>query len=149
MVDNGAFANPISGSIGNPATVADDVVVDGKFITAENFESATYFGEVIASEVYAEIAKDNGPFVVSGGQLLVQGTNQNDVIYVWNGRGGTVLAWLNGHQSHFTMVGGMQSARSVAHYADLFRLAAAANLLADPDLAARRMRALAALHGID
>jgi hypothetical protein len=59
------------------------------------------------------------------------------------------LAWLNGHQSHFTMVGGMQSARSVAHYADLFRLAAAANLLADPDLAANRMRTLAALHGID
>jgi hypothetical protein len=59
------------------------------------------------------------------------------------------LAWLNGHQDHFTMVGGMQSARSIAHYADLFRLAAAANLLADPELAAERMRTLAALNGIE
>ena len=33
------------------------------------------------------------------------------------------LAWLNGHQDHFTMVGGMQSARSALHYAEVFRLA--------------------------
>jgi hypothetical protein len=58
------------------------------------------------------------------------------------------LAWLNGHQDHFTMVGGLQSARSIVHYADLFRLAAAANLLGDAERAAARMRTLAALHGI-
>jgi hypothetical protein len=58
------------------------------------------------------------------------------------------LAWLNGHQDHFTMVAGLQSARSIAHYAELFRLAAAANLLADADLAAARMRTLSALNGI-
>ncbi len=75
------------------------MVVDGKLITAENYDSATYFGEVIAREIYAEIAKDNGPFVVSGNQLLVQGTMQNDVIYVWSGRGNTVFAWVNGQAS--------------------------------------------------
>lgn len=58
------------------------------------------------------------------------------------------LAWLNGFQSHFTMLGGMQSARGVLHYADIFRLADQAGLLADPDRAARRMTGLLALHGI-
>ena len=59
------------------------------------------------------------------------------------------LAWLNGHQDHFAMVGGMQSARSALHYADVFRLADQAKLLRDPELAATRMRQLMALHGID
>jgi hypothetical protein len=58
------------------------------------------------------------------------------------------MAWLTGHQSHFTMVGGQQSARSVVHLAELFRLADAASLLRDPDLALARMRTLLALHGI-
>lgn len=58
------------------------------------------------------------------------------------------LAWLNGFQDHFTMVGGMQSARSILHYADIFRLADEARLLVDPDLAAARMRHLCAQHGI-
>jgi hypothetical protein len=49
------------------------------------------------------------------------------------------MAYLNGHQSHFTMVGGQQSARSVLHLAELFRLADRAGLLRDPDLAAGRM----------
>jgi hypothetical protein len=57
------------------------------------------------------------------------------------------LAWLNGFQSHFAMVGGMQSARGILHYADVFRLADQAGVLHDPELAARRMRALLALHG--
>jgi hypothetical protein len=59
------------------------------------------------------------------------------------------LAWLNGHQSHFTMVGGQQSARSLLHLSELFRLADAAGLLRDPDLAASRMRALLAVNGIE
>jgi hypothetical protein len=58
------------------------------------------------------------------------------------------MAWLNGHQSHFTMVGGMESARSIVHYADVFRLAAEAGLLRDPELAVSRMRNIAAVHGI-
>jgi len=58
------------------------------------------------------------------------------------------MAWLNGHQAHFTMVGGQQGARSVVHLAELFRLADAAGLLRDPDLAARRMRTLLELHGV-
>ena len=58
------------------------------------------------------------------------------------------LAWLNGHQEHFVMVGGQQSARHLLHFAELFRLAEAAGLLADPALACRRMKQLLALHGI-
>jgi len=59
------------------------------------------------------------------------------------------LAWLAGHQSHFRMVGGLEGARSVLHLAELFRLADAAGLFPDPDLAARRMGHVLALAGID
>jgi hypothetical protein len=59
------------------------------------------------------------------------------------------MAWLNGHQSHFTMVGGQQSTRSLQHLAELFRLADAANLLEQPDLAVKRMKTLLALHGVE
>ena len=59
------------------------------------------------------------------------------------------MAWLNGHQSHFTMVGGQQSTRSLQHLAELFRLADAANLLEQPDLALQRMRTLLAIHGLN
>jgi hypothetical protein len=58
------------------------------------------------------------------------------------------LAWLNGHQDHFTMVGGQESARSTLHLAELFRLADAAGLLQDPELAARRMRVAMAVRGV-
>ena len=46
------------------------------------------------------------------------------------------------------MVGGMQSARSALHYADVFRLADQAGLLRDPELAAARMTSLMAVHGV-
>jgi hypothetical protein len=58
------------------------------------------------------------------------------------------MAYLNGHQDHFTMVGGQESARSALHLAELFRLADAAGLLADPDRAAARMKAVLATHGV-
>lgn len=50
------------------------------------------------------------------------------------------LAWLNGHQDHFAMAAGLQSARGVAHYAKLFELADASGVLTDPELAVLRMR---------
>ena len=59
------------------------------------------------------------------------------------------MAWLNGHQQHFTMVGGQQSTRSLQHFAELFRLADAANLLDQPELAVHRMKTLLALHGVE
>jgi hypothetical protein len=62
--------------------------------------------------------------------------------------GVVLLAWLNGFQNHFRMVGGAESARGILHYADLFRLADKAGLFYDPDLAARRMTHLCALNGI-
>ncbi|HEY2136451.1 MAG TPA: dihydrodipicolinate synthase family protein [Xanthobacteraceae bacterium] len=58
------------------------------------------------------------------------------------------LAWLNGLQDHFVMVGGQESARSLLHLAELFRLADQARVLHDPDLAAARMTKLLAVHGI-
>jgi hypothetical protein len=57
------------------------------------------------------------------------------------------MAWLNGHQDHFVMVGGQQSARHLLHFCALFRLADAAGLLSDPPLACSRMKQLMALHG--
>jgi hypothetical protein len=57
------------------------------------------------------------------------------------------MAWLNGHQPHFVMVGGQQSARNVLHLAELFRLADAAGLLSDPPLACARMKQLLSLNG--
>ena len=58
------------------------------------------------------------------------------------------MAYLNGLQDHFTMVGGQESARSTLHLAELFRLADAAGLLADPDKATSRMRAVMATRGV-
>ncbi|MNT19310.1 hypothetical protein D3C72_1545660 [compost metagenome] len=59
------------------------------------------------------------------------------------------LAWLNGHQSHFTMPAGMQSARGLLHYADIFRLADRANVLDRPELAVKRMQNLLATLGVE
>jgi hypothetical protein len=59
------------------------------------------------------------------------------------------MAWLNGHQDHFTMVGGQESTRSTLHLAEIFRLADKAGLLADPALATQRMKTLLATRGID
>jgi hypothetical protein len=59
------------------------------------------------------------------------------------------MAYLNGHQDHFTMVGGQESARSTLHLAELFRLADKAGLLRDPDLAVERMRFVLATHGVE
>ena len=58
------------------------------------------------------------------------------------------LAWLNGLQDHFIMVGGQESARSLLHLAELFRLADKARVLHDPDLAASRMSKLLAVQGL-
>jgi hypothetical protein len=59
------------------------------------------------------------------------------------------LAWLNGHQSHFTMPAGMQSARGLLHYARLFSLADGANVLDEPELAVRRMNSFLGTFGIE
>jgi hypothetical protein len=58
------------------------------------------------------------------------------------------LAYLNGHQNHFRMLGGQESTRSVAHLGELFMLADQAGLLEDPERAVTRMRLVLALAGI-
>jgi len=58
------------------------------------------------------------------------------------------LAYLNGHQKHFRMIAGQESARSVVHLSQLFRLAGEAGLLADPEMAVSRMKSVLALAGV-
>ncbi|NEA47831.1 dihydrodipicolinate synthase family protein [Streptomyces sp. SID10815] len=58
------------------------------------------------------------------------------------------LAWLAGHQAHFTMVGGLQSARSLPHLARAYELADTLGLFPDPKLAEERMRTLLSLYGV-
>ncbi len=59
------------------------------------------------------------------------------------------LAYLGGHQDHFTMVGGQESARSTCHLADIVRLANNALLFADPERTAARVRAALAVRGVE
>lgn len=59
------------------------------------------------------------------------------------------MAYLNGHQSHFRMVGGLESARSVIHLAQLFILADQAGLLVNPELAVSRMRRVLGVVGVE
>jgi hypothetical protein len=54
------------------------------------------------------------------------------------------IAWLNGHQEHFRLLGGLERARSIEHLSDVFVLADRAGLLRDPELALARMRRLLA-----
>ena len=58
------------------------------------------------------------------------------------------LAWLNGRQPGFTMVGGLHGGRGVPHLVETFRLADAAGLLLDPELAAHRMRGYLDVAGV-
>ncbi|MGW4820455.1 dihydrodipicolinate synthase family protein [Streptomyces sp. NPDC004227] len=59
------------------------------------------------------------------------------------------LAWLAGHQAHFTMVGGLQSARSLPHLARAYELADGLGLFPDPKLAEERMKNLLSLYGVN
>lgn len=58
------------------------------------------------------------------------------------------LAYLNGHQTHFRMVNGLESARSVVHLAELFVYADRARLLVDPELAIARMQPVLTVAGV-
>ena len=58
------------------------------------------------------------------------------------------MAYLNGHQNHFSMIGGQQSARTLLHLVELFKFADQAGLLMQPDLACQRMKAVLAVHGV-
>jgi hypothetical protein len=59
------------------------------------------------------------------------------------------LAYLNGHQKHMVMLAGHQAMRSLPYFVDIFRMADAAGLLRDPELAARRMQHLLAFYGVE
>jgi hypothetical protein len=58
-------------------------------------------------------------------------------------------AYLNGHQAHFRMVGGLESARSVVHLSQQLVLMDRAGLLRDPEMAAARMRRVLVLAGVE
>ena len=57
------------------------------------------------------------------------------------------LAWLNGHQDHFIMINGAQAMRPLPYFVECFKLADAARLLNDPELAVSRMKKLLAVYG--
>ncbi|GAA2434592.1 dihydrodipicolinate synthase family protein [Streptomyces lavendulocolor] len=59
------------------------------------------------------------------------------------------LAWLAGHQDHFTMVGGLQSARSLPHLAKAYEMADGLGLFPDPELAEARMKSLLSVYGAE
>jgi hypothetical protein len=59
------------------------------------------------------------------------------------------LSWLNGHQSAFSMVGGLHSARSLPHLSEIVRLANRSGALERPELAAQRWHDLLRLDGVD
>lgn len=59
------------------------------------------------------------------------------------------MAYLNGHQKHFRMIGGAESARSIIHLSELFLLADEAGLLVDPQLAANRMQRILSVSGME
>jgi hypothetical protein len=58
------------------------------------------------------------------------------------------LAWLNGHQDHFTMLDGHQAMRPLAYFCEVFRLADQAGLLSNPELAVSRLQQLLKVHGV-
>jgi hypothetical protein len=59
------------------------------------------------------------------------------------------MAYLNGHQDHFTMIGGQESTRSTIHLADIMRLANDAKLFIDPERTAARARPVFAARGVE
>ena len=59
------------------------------------------------------------------------------------------LAYLNGFQDHFVMLGGAQAMRPLPYFTALFRLADAAGLLRDPERAVARMRSFLRLYGVE
>ncbi len=96
IVANGGIASNVSGSHGtNTSSAVDDVVVDGRIITAENYESSAHFGFVIAREVLANLPDE--PAAMVDGELHLNGTAADDVIYIWsNAAANSVSAWMNG-----------------------------------------------------
>lgn len=58
------------------------------------------------------------------------------------------LAWLNGFQDHFVMLGGAQAMRPLPYFTEAFRLADGCGLLRDPELAVSRMKRLLSLYGL-
>ena len=58
------------------------------------------------------------------------------------------LAWLNGFQDHFVMLGGAQAMRPLPYFIDCFKLADQNGLLRDPDLAVQRMGSLLKVYGV-
>lgn len=90
---NGGIPTAYSGAHGNPGA-ADDVIVDGRIITAENPASARLFGARVAEEVLASLPA--GARVV-GANLVVTGTPAADTMYLWSGGAANqVYAWVNG-----------------------------------------------------
>ncbi len=84
-------------------------------------------------------------FLEKNGSPLATHFSISDVCYK---TGIVFLAYLNGHQEHFRMIGGAESARSITHLTDLFVMADEAGLLVEPELAVKRMKLVLELAGV-
>lgn len=76
VVENGATANTISGQFGTSPTAEDDVIVDGRIITAENYDSASMFGQVVAQSILASTVNvpENQPPVIQADDFAISET---------------------------------------------------------------------------
>lgn len=103
-IANGATTQAYSGAIGDPTTAADDVIVDGRIITAENYDSAAMFGRIVAQEVLAALPPENTPPIVTAATFTIA---ENSPI---GSAVGSVIATDNeeaaGQQLSFAITGG-------------------------------------------
>jgi len=76
-IANGAIANVSSGAYGDPTTVADDVVVDGRIITAENYDAALAFGHRIGVEVWEALRVNAAPVLTVSGSAYLDSISVN------------------------------------------------------------------------
>jgi hypothetical protein len=102
-----------------------------------------------ASAAFARLDEDDepgfrailGPTETLSRLVFVAPTQYYKVGVAW-------LAYLNGRQDHFRMIGGFETGRSLEHLAELVRAADAIGLFTDPDETAARAAAYFAVHGL-
>lgn len=81
VLDNGGLPTLYSGQFGDPTTNTDDVIVDGRIITAEDYSTAAEFGRVIAREVWANVPPSNqAPVVLDASWSLAENSPVGAVI---------------------------------------------------------------------
>jgi putative intracellular protease/amidase len=102
VIANGGIASPQSGWIGDTDTAADDVIVDGRIITGENFDSSFEFGTTVANQILAQAVIPNAaPVVIDSSFVVPENLAAGSLV------GQVVASDVNPGQSHvYAIVGG-------------------------------------------